>query len=88
MASVQFFFDAAGDITGMLAPDRPMAVGNTTVPTPWKGQYSAYRQFGRYRIPSHGQVGWVLPDGLFTYWRGEITSYEVLPAPAGQAADR
>lgn len=74
-AIVQFSFDAAGDIVGLVAADRPMERGGVTIPTPWKGFYSNYRQFGRYRIPAYGEVGWELPDGLFTYWKGEIVAY-------------
>lgn len=79
-ASVRFGFDAAGDIVAIEADDRPMAVDGTTRPTRWIGSFSDYRQFGRYRVPAHSEVGWMLPDGLFTYWRGEITSYEAAPA--------
>jgi hypothetical protein len=28
-------------------------------------------------IPTRGQVGWELPKGLCTYWRGEIISLEL-----------
>ena len=79
-ASVKFFFDGAGDIVGLEASDRPMTVGKATVPTIWRGSFSRYKQFGRYRLPSYGEVGWVLPEGLFTYWRGEVTTYEALPS--------
>ncbi len=75
-ASATFTFDAAGDIVGMLASDRPMSVAGGTVPTRWRGSYSNYRTMGRYRIPTHGEVGWELPDGLFTYWRGDIVLYD------------
>ena len=81
-ASVRFVFDAAGDIVAMEAGDRPMTVGNTTVPTPWRGTYGAYKRFGRYHIPSYGEVGWVLPEGLSIYWRGEVTAYEPVFGPA------
>ncbi len=74
-ASVQFIFDTAGDIVGLVAADRPMEQDGVTVPTPWKGFYSDYRQFGRYRIPAYGEVGWELPTGLFTYWKGTIVAY-------------
>ncbi len=80
-ASIRFGFDAAGDIVTIEADDRPMAVDGTTQPTRWIGAFSDYRQFGRYRVPTRSEVGWMLPDGLFTYWRGELTSYE------GRAAD-
>lgn len=78
-ATVRFTFDAAGDIVEMRADDRPMSTeGGRTVPTPWQGSFSNYAQLGRYRIPTHGEVGWALPDGFFTYWRGTITAYEPL----------
>ena len=76
-ASVRFTFDSGGDITGMRADDRPMTVGSRTVPTPWVGTYSEYRSFGPYRIPSFGEVGWALPEGTFSYWKGTVTNYEV-----------
>ena len=76
-ATVRFIFDEAGDIIRLESDDRPMAgEDGSTVPTPWHGAYGNYNQFGRYRIPTYGEVGWVLPDGLFTYWRGRIVSYE------------
>lgn len=74
-ATLRFGFDASGDIVSMIADDRPMDRGGVAVPTVWRGLYGQYRQFGRYRIPSWGEVGWELPDGLFTYWKGELVSY-------------
>jgi hypothetical protein len=77
-ASVRFTFDRTGDIVGLEADDRPMTgADGISHPTPWKGLYGRYQQFGGYRLPSYGEVGWVLPDGLFTYWRGTLVIYEV-----------
>jgi hypothetical protein len=73
--AVRFLFDEGGDIVGLQADDRPMTVGNNAVPTPWRGTYSRYAQFGAYRIPSYSEAAWVLADGLFTYWKGEVTEY-------------
>jgi hypothetical protein len=75
-ATVRFIFDDDGDIVRMEADDRPMETNGMTVPTPWHGLYSRYTTFGQYRIPAYGEVGWVLQDGLFTYWKGEIVAYE------------
>jgi hypothetical protein len=75
-ATLRFIFDEAGDVARMEADDRPMSVGSATVPMPWQGSYRDYRQYGAYRLPAHGEVGWLLPDGLFTYWRGELVAYE------------
>jgi hypothetical protein len=75
-ASLRFSFDPHGDIVGMHADDRPMTVGARTVPTPWIGAYSDYRQFGRYRLPAHGEVGWVMSGELHVYWKGDLVGYE------------
>ena len=74
-AKLRFGFDTSGDIVSMVADDRPMDRDGVTVPTVWRGLYGQYRQFGPYRLPSWGEVGWELPEGLFTYWKGELTSY-------------
>lgn len=78
-ATVRFTFDEAGDIVEAWAADRPMLVDGRSVPAPWRGTFSDYARFGAYRIPSRSAVGWELPDGLFTYWTGEIVGYG--PAP-------
>lgn len=75
-ASLAFGFDENGRIVGCEAADRPMTVGRSIVPTRWRGSFSDYRELGGRRIPTHGEVGWVLPDGLFTYWRGDVVAYE------------
>ena len=77
-ATVRFIFDGVGDIVRIEADDRPMEVNGITVPTPWHGTYSRYTEFGQYRIPAYGEVGWMMPDGLFIYWRGEVVTYEPL----------
>ncbi|RYE88333.1 MAG: hypothetical protein EOP19_01710 [Hyphomicrobiales bacterium] len=74
-ASITFGFDATGDVVAMEAM-RPMAVGDRLALTPWRGRYGRYETVGQYRIPTWGDVGWVLPEGLFTYWTGEIVAYE------------
>jgi hypothetical protein len=73
-ARVSLLFDAGGDIIGIDANDRPRAVGNAAVPTRWVGRFSDYAQSGDYRWPRHGEIAWVLPEGEFIYWRGDILS--------------
>jgi hypothetical protein len=74
-ATVVFRFDDSGDIAGLEAL-RPRSLGGgRTELTPWRGTYGDYRNWGAYRVPSHGEVGWELPDGLFVYWRGDLVSY-------------
>jgi hypothetical protein len=79
---VVFIFDAAGDIVAIEA-ERPREVGGRSIPTPWRGTFSQYRAFGSHRLPAHGEVGWLLPEGLFIYWKGDIVSYEPADDPRG-----
>jgi hypothetical protein len=76
--AVRLDFDASGDIVGTFAGARPHLEGKTSVPRPWVGEFSDYTHIGAVRLPSRGEVRWILPDGPFTYWRGEITSLELL----------
>ncbi len=73
-ASLVFTFDDDGLVSGVRAEARGRAVGGKTVPTPWQGRFWHYRQMGGMLVPLEGEVGWVLPEGLQPYWRGEITS--------------
>jgi hypothetical protein len=43
-------------------------------PTPWEGRFSDYAERGGVRIPLRGEVGWVLPPGLQTYFRGRVVA--------------
>ncbi|WEJ56887.1 DUF6544 family protein [Devosia sp. FJ2-5-3] len=76
-ATVRFGFDREGNIVSMQADDRPRSVGNgRTVPTRWFGSYGMYETIGAYRIPTYGEVAWMLSEGSFTYWRGTLISCE------------
>ncbi len=72
-ARVQFRFDAAGDITGMAARDRPARdPSGKPVRYDWRGQFGDYRQIGARRLPGYGEVGYVYPEGYEVYFRGRI----------------
>lgn len=73
--TVRFDFDAAGDVTGIFAV-RPRLEHGKAIDTPWVGAFSGYDVVGGIRIPTEGQVGWELPEGPFTYWRGRVRSFE------------
>lgn len=83
LAKVRLYFDEAGDIVEMQADSRGRAEGMEVVPRPWRGSYSDYRKIegsfagktGYRRIPTKGEIGWVLDDGYFSYWRGQIATY-------------
>jgi len=66
---------ADGEIGRAAAGARPR---EGDVPRPWGGEFRDYVVLGGVRIPVRGEVYWHLPEGRFTYWRGQVTSLEVL----------
>lgn len=76
LAAVRLQLNDEGDITQVDADDRPMGTGKESVPMPWRGTFWNYGEVGGFRMPRTGEVRWLLPEGDFVYWRGEITSAE------------
>lgn len=73
-AAVCLEFDDAGDLVRTSAEDRPYAEGRSAVPRPWGGVMRDYQVLDGVRIPTRAEVSWTLPAGVFTYWRGTVTS--------------
>lgn len=71
--SLEFRFDAEGLIHTVHAAARYRTVNGELVATPWQGRFWAHEVRGGMRIPLHGEVAWLLPDGPSPYWRGRIT---------------
>jgi hypothetical protein len=74
---VTFEVDPDGRITRATA-QRPRQAGKTYVRSPWGGVFSDYHDFNDMRLPRLGEGCWYLPEGAFTYFRGEILSVEPL----------
>ncbi len=55
--------------------DRPRVVGKTSIVTPWVGSCREFLEWEGLRVSTHLEVGWELPEGLFTYYRSDITSF-------------
>jgi hypothetical protein len=68
-------FDALADIVRVHVDARPRA---GDVPRPWTGYFTDYASFGGVRIPRTAEVRWELPKGPFTYWRGQVTAFDLL----------
>ena len=72
-ARVRLIFEN-GDITLIEADDRPRMIGRRIVPTRWQGRCCDYREMNGCRIPTRAVVSWLLEDGPFEYWRGQVTA--------------
>jgi hypothetical protein len=55
--------------------NRPRLVGKQAILTPWSGTASEFREYEGLRVASRLEVAWHLPEGLFTYFHGELTSF-------------
>jgi hypothetical protein len=73
--AVLLHFDNSGDIVGMSTDARPRMVGKQVVETPWSGVFGEYQEFNGVRLPTTGEVSWLLPDGPITYFRGRISAW-------------
>jgi hypothetical protein len=71
--SVRLTFDEAGLIQSASGL-RPRLAGRRSVETPFLGTFGDYVELGGVRVPGSAEVSWDLPEGPFTYWRGEVTS--------------
>ena len=44
--------------------------------TPWVGRCDEHRPMGGFRIPTRGEVAWVVDGQEEVYWRGRVLSAE------------
>ncbi len=70
--SLEFQFNAAGEVTGVYASGRYRAVEGKYVLTPWGGQHRSYEERHGMWIPMEGEVEWHLPEGTVSVWKGKI----------------
>lgn len=68
-----FRFNAEGLIDTVRAEARGRTVGKAIVPTPWQGRFWDYEIRDGLRVPTQGEVAWLLPEGPRPYWRGKVT---------------
>lgn len=74
-AAVNVEFDRAGDVVHVYSDARPR---EGDVARPWCGFYGDYAAVGGVRVPRTAEVRWELPEGPFTYWRGELTALALI----------
>jgi hypothetical protein len=70
--SLDFHFGEDGLVSRVYTAARARDVGGRAVPTPWQGRFSRYEERAGMRIPTAGEVEWLLAEGPQLYWRGEI----------------
>jgi len=71
-ASLTFHFYRNGLLEYVRSEKRGRIVARATVPTPWVGRWSEWMWLNGVRVPTRGEVSWVLPSGPLPYWRGGV----------------
>lgn len=74
--SLDFEFNEMGEIIGVYTNERYREVNGKYELFPWKGKFSNYINIQGYRIPSVGEVEWILEGVTFPYWRANLTKVE------------
>jgi hypothetical protein len=74
--SLEFRFNADGLVESIFSPARSRTVGKDLVPTPWQGRFWNYQIRDGMRVPTEGEIAWLLPGGPLPYWRGKVTRIE------------
>lgn len=74
--TLRFRFNENSLIESVRAEARGRTVGGTVVPTPWEGRWSDYELRDGMRVPTAGEVAWLLPEGPKPYWRGRMTQID------------
>jgi hypothetical protein len=69
-----FRFDDSGLIKSVFADARGRTVAGVAIPTPWEAQWSNYQLRDGMRVPTEGEVAWLLPGRPQPYFRGRIAS--------------
>ena len=70
--SCDFHFGTDGLVESVYTASRFRDVDGTPVLTPWEAVVSDYEERNGVLVPSVGEAAWLLPDGRFPYWRGEV----------------
>jgi hypothetical protein len=73
-ATLLITFGADHLIASAKADTRARTVSDKIEMTPWQGRFWDYTTIDGMRVPQHGEVEWLTPEGAKPYWRGRITS--------------
>lgn len=69
--------DGDGRIAGAFAADRPRSASPPTLPTPWRGRFSDFRQHDGRWLPFAAEVAWEIDGEVLTYWQCQIEAWAV-----------
>lgn len=77
--SLEFRFNAAGEISGVYTPGRWEKLGRGYRQTPWEGRFHNYERKASMLVPTVAEVGWYHGGSWQKVWSGRVleSSYEL-----------
>ena len=77
--SLEFRFNAAGEISGVYTPGRWEKLGRGYRQTPWEGHFRNYERKAGMLVPTLAEVGWYHGGSWQKVWSGRVleSSYEL-----------
>jgi hypothetical protein len=78
--SLEFRFNAAGEISGVYTPGRWEKLGRGYRRTPWEGHFYNYERKADMLVPTLAEVGWYHGGSWQKVWSGSVleSSYELM----------
>lgn len=76
--ALEFWFNQAGQVSGVYSPARWQKAEGEYRQTPWEGHFYDYRQKDGIWVPARGEVGWYVAGQWQRVWTGDVvdSSYD------------
>ncbi len=71
--SLEFHFNDVGEVTRIYTPGRFGRFDGSYRRVPWEGHFRDYEVRDGMRVPTYGEVGWLVGGSLRLVWKGQIT---------------
>ena len=77
-AALEFRFGSDGLVAEVFAPERSYDDGQSPArPRPWRARLLRYEERSGLRVPVEAVAEWLLPEGVFAYWRGRALELQL-----------
>jgi len=74
--SLEFRFNALGEVTSVYSPARSRRMDGGYKQMPWEGCFKNYTTQSGMKVPSYGEVGWYELGVLQRVWKGNIAAIQ------------
>ncbi len=72
--SLEFTFNADGDVVEIFTPARYAEKDGHYAPQAWQVRCGEHQTLNGFRVPTYCEVAWITAGGRQPYWRGRVTA--------------